>query len=248
MTSTLKWKIVFISLVILACMIGLFALPNFPKSLAIVRSNFSKQIKLGLDLQGGTHMILQVQVQEAVSQETDQTVDRLVRQLREKNIRYDEIRRQDDTHILVRNIAPDQFSQFRDMLNDVFKAEWDSASASGEISGYLLTMRPATVAAIQQQTMQQSLETIERRINALGLTEPTMQIIGVCLTEILGELPGEGDPTQAKAVIQAGGQLELRRVEDPTPYPSEAAALAAHNGILPPGTELVRGKAAPGQG
>ncbi len=109
-------------------------------------------------------------------------------------------------------------------------------------------MRPATIAAIQQQTMQQSLETIERRINALGLTEPTIQIIGGSQNEILVELPGEGDPTQAKAVIQAGGQLELRRVEDPTPYPSEAAALAAHNGILPPGTELVRGKAAPGQG
>ncbi len=248
MNPTLRWKIVFIVSVILICLYGLFGLPDLPKSLAIVKSNFSKQIKLGLDLQGGTHLILQVQVQEAISQETDQTVDRLTRQLREKNIRYDEIRRVDDTHILVRNIAPDQFSQFRDLLNDIFRTEWDSSPASGETSGYLLTMRPATIAAIQQQTMQQSLETIERRINALGLTEPTIQIIGGSQNEILVELPGEGDPTQAKAVIQAGGQLELRRVEDPTPYPSEAAALAAHNGILPPGTELVRGKAAPGQG
>ena len=248
MNPTLRWKIVFIVSVILICLYGLFGLPDLPKSLAIVKSNFSKQIKLGLDLQGGTHLILQVQVQEAISQETDQTVDRLTRQLRDKNIRYDEIRRVDDTHVLVRNIAPDQFSQFRDLLNDIFRTEWDSSPASGETSGYLLTMRPATIAAIQQQTMQQSLETIERRINALGLTEPTIQIIGGSQNEILVELPGEGDPTQAKAVIQAGGQLELRRVEDPTPYPSEAAALAAHNGILPPGTELVRGKAAPGQG
>ena len=248
MNPTLRWKIVFIVSVILICLYGLFGLPDLPKSLAIVKSNFSKQIKLGLDLQGGTHLILQVQVQEAISQETDQTVDRLTRQLRDKNIRYDEIRRVDDTHVLVRNIAPDQFSQFRDLLNDIFRTEWDSSPASGETSGYLLTMRPATIAAIQQQTMQQSLETIERRINALGLTEPTIQIIGGRQNEILVELPGEGDPTQAKAVIQAGGQLELRRVEDPTPYPSEAAALAAHNGILPPGTELVRGRAAPGQG
>ena len=248
MNPTLRWKIVFIVSVILICLYGLFGLPDLPKSLAIVKSNFSKQIKLGLDLQGGTHLILQVQVQEAISQETDQTVDRLTRQLRDKNIRYDEIRRVDDTHVLVRNIAPDQFSQFRDLLNDIFRTEWDSSPASGETSGYLLTMRPATIAAIQQQTMQLSLETIERRINALGLTEPTIQIIGGRQNEILVELPGEGDPTQAKAVIQAGGQLELRRVEDPTPYLSEAAALAAHNGILPPGTELVRGRAAPGQG
>jgi len=248
MNPTLRWKIVFIVSVILICLYGLFGLPDLPKSLAIVKSNFSKQIKLGLDLQGGTHLILQVQVQEAISQETDQTVDRLTRQLRDKNIRYDEIRRVDDTHVLVRNIAPDQFSQFRDLLNDIFRTEWDSSPASGETSGYLLTMRPATIAAIQQQTMQQSLETIERRINALGLTEPTIQIIGGRQNEILVELPGEGDPAQAKGVIQAGGQLELRRVEDPTPYLSEAAALAAHNGILPPGTELVRGRAAPGQG
>ncbi|HYL09973.1 MAG TPA: protein translocase subunit SecD [Candidatus Acidoferrales bacterium] len=250
MNPTLKWKIVFIVSVILICVYGLFGLPDVPKSVAIVKSNFAKQIKLGLDLQGGTHLILQVQVQEAISQETDQTVDRLTRQLRDKNIRYDEIRRVDDTHILVRNVAPDQFSQFHDLLNDVFRSEWDSGPASGEASGYLLTMRPATIAAIQQQTMQQSLETIERRINALGLTEPTIQIIGGSQNEILVELPGEGDPAQARSVIQAGGQLELRRVEDPTPYPSEAAALGAHNGILPPGTELVRGKSssAPGQG
>ncbi len=250
MNPTLKWKAIFIVGVILTCVYGLLGLPSFPTSWAKVKENFSKQIKLGLDLQGGTHLILQVQVQEAVSQETDRTVDRLTRQLRDKTIRYDEIRRVDNTHILVRNIAPDQFSQFRDLLNDIFRTDWDSNPASGETSGYLLTMRPATIAAIQQQTMQQSLETIERRINALGLTEPTIQMIGGSQAEILVELPGEGDPTQAKAVIQAGGQLELRRVEDPTPYPSEAAALAAHNGILPSGTELVRGKssAAGGQG
>ena len=56
------------------------------------------------------------------------------------------------------------------------------------------------------------------------------------------QLPGEGDPARAKQVIQAGGQLELKLVEDPNPYPSEAAALAAHAGILPPGTEIVSGR------
>jgi len=74
------------------------------------------------------------------------------------------------------------------------------------------------------------------------LTEPTIQIHGRNDNEILVQLPGEGDPSRAKAVIQAGGQLELRLVEDPSPYPSQAAALAAHGGILPPGTELVPGR------
>src|SRR5438034_10210838 len=129
MNPNLKWKALFIFVVILFCIYFLFGYPVFPTSVAQIKDNFSKQIKLGLDLQGGTHLILQVQVQEAVSQETDQTVDRLVRQLRDKNIRYDEIRRVDDTHILVRNIAPDQFSQFRDLLNDVFRTESDSTPA-----------------------------------------------------------------------------------------------------------------------
>ena len=90
--------------------------------------------------------------------------------------------------------------------------------------------------------MTQSLETIERRVNALGLTEPTIQLHGRKDNEILVQLPGEGDPERVKGVIQAGGQLELKLVEDPNPYPSEAAALAAKGGVLPAGTELLKGR------
>ncbi len=247
MNPNLKWKALFIAGVILLCVYGLVALPDFPTSRAQVKENFTRRIKLGLDLQGGTHLILQVQVQEAVSLHTDQTVDRLTTQLREKNIRYEEIRKVDDTRILVRNLAPEQSGAFRDLTRDIFP-EWDQAPAPGETSGYVLTMRPAMVANIQKQTLDQSEETIRRRIDALGLTEPTIQQHGRGENEILVQLPGEGDPTRAKGVIQAGGQLELRRVSDVTPHPSEAAALAAHGGVLPPGTELVRGKYEGGPG
>src|SRR6202045_2542581 len=112
MNPNLKGKALFIVVVVLGCVYGLMCLPTFPTSVAQLKDNFAHQIKLGLDLQGGTHLILQVQVQEAIAQETDQTVDRISTQLREKNIRYDEVRRVDDTHIIVRNIAPDQLSQF----------------------------------------------------------------------------------------------------------------------------------------
>jgi preprotein translocase subunit SecD len=90
--------------------------------------------------------------------------------------------------------------------------------------------------------MDQSIETIKSRIDALGLTEPIVAPYGQGDNEIIVELPGEGDPVRAKSVIQAGGQLEIRLAVDPTPYPSEAAAQAAHNGVLPPNTELVPGK------
>jgi preprotein translocase subunit SecD len=243
MNPNLKWRALFILAVIMACFVGLFGFPTFPPtSLAQLKDNFAHQIKLGLDLQGGTHLILQVQVQEAVAQETDQTVDRLTNQLRAKNIRYDEIRRVDDTHILIRNLDSAQLSQFRDIVNAQYGNVWDLTPAAGEPSGYTMTLRPSAIAAIQEQTMTQSLETIERRINALGLTEPTIQLHGRKDNEILVQLPGEGDPSRAKAVIQAGGQLELRLVEDPVAYSSQAEALAKHGGVLPPGTELVPGR------
>ena len=243
MNPNLKWKVLFIAAVILLCIYGLIGLPTFPTSTAEIKKNFSKQIKLGLDLQGGTHLVLQVQVQEAVAQETDQMVDRLTRQLRDKNIRYDEIRRVDDTHILVRNVETSQTSAFRDLVQQQYGALWESAPAAGEQSAYTLTLRPSAVANIQTATMAQEVETIEQRINALGLTEPTIQLRGRNDNEILVQLPGEDDPEQAKKVIQAGGQLELRLVEDPRAYSSKVEALAAHNGVLPPGTEILPGDA-----
>jgi preprotein translocase subunit SecD len=241
MNSNLRWKAIFITLVVLLCVFGLIGLPAFPTSLAQLRDNVSKRIKLGLDLQGGTHLILQVQVNEAAGLQTDQSIDHLTTQLRDKNIRYDELRKLGDTQILVHNLAPDGAAGFRDLVASAFP-EWDIAPAPGEQSGYVLTMKPSTLVAIQAQTMSQSEDTIRRRIDALGLTEPYVAPYGQGDNEIIVELPGEGDPTRAKSVIQAGGQLELRRVADANPYPSQAAAQGAHGGIMPAGTELMGSK------
>jgi preprotein translocase subunit SecD len=239
MNPNLKWKALFILAVILFCLYFLFGYPTFPTSLAQVKENFGKQIKLGLDLQGGTHLILQVQVQEAIAQETDTTVDRFTTALRNKNVHYDEVRRADDTHILVRNIDPSQYSVLSDIVATQYNNVWDIAPAAGETNSYTLTLRPGAIAAIQEQTVTQSLETIAQRINQLGLTEPTIQLHGRKDNEILVQLPGVGDPAEAKAVIQAGGQLELRLVNDPATYPSVATYMAQHT-VLPAGDELVQ--------
>jgi preprotein translocase subunit SecD len=241
MSSNLKWKAIFIAAVILVCFVGLVGIPDVPKSPATLKSNFAQRIKLGLDLQGGTHLILQVQVQEAISQETDQVLDNVTKALRDKTIRYDEVRKLSDTQILVHNLAPEQAGAARNIITDQFP-DWDVAPAPGEPSGYLLTMKPSHIADISQRTMDQAEETIRRRIDALGLTEPLVAPYGQGDNEIIVELPGEGDPNRAKGVIQAGGQLELHLVLDSTPYPSEAAAMAAHGGVLPPNSQLVQGK------
>src|SRR5215467_3683047 len=239
MNPNLKWKALFILAVIVFCIYFLFGYPTFPTSFAQMKGNFRNQIQLGLDLQGGTHLILQVQVQEAIAQETDTTVDRITTALRSKNVHYDEVRRVDDTHILVRNIDPSQYSVLSDLVGTQYNNVWDIAPAAGETNSYTLTLRPGAIAALQEQTVTQSLETIAQRINALGLTEPTIQLHGRKDNEILVQLPGVGDPAEAKRVIQAGGQLELRLVQDPATYHSVADYMGQHT-VLPSGTELVQ--------
>lgn len=242
MNAQLRWKFIFISFVVLLCIYGIIGLPSFPTSLAQVRDNLADRIKLGLDLKGGSHLVLQVQVDEAIGLRCDQAVDDLNKQVHDKNINVGEIRRLSNTQILVRNVDPATSGAFRDLVTTQF-TDWSITPAAGEQNGYLLTMKPTVMADIKTQTMDQSLETITRRINALGLTEPTIAFTGREDNEILVQLPGEGDPSRAKSVIQAGGQLALTLVLDDQTYSSEAAALAAHNGILPAGAEVLPGRA-----
>jgi preprotein translocase subunit SecD len=249
MGSQLKWKFIFIALVVLVCAFGLIGLPQLPTSFGQVKQNLADRIRLGLDLKGGSNLVLQVQVDEAIGQRCDEAIDQLKKILHDKNVNFGEVRRVDDTHVLVRDIAPSSASPFRDLINDQF-TDWAMSPAAGENNGYLLAMKPTVVKDLRTQTMDQALETITRRINALGLTEPTIAFTGRADNEILVQLPGEGDPTRAKSVIQAGGQLQLKLLADEQTYPSQIAALAAHGGVLPAGTEIVPGKSesnAPGQ-
>lgn len=242
MTSQLRWKFILIAIVVLICFFGLLGMPELPTSLGQVRQNLADRIKLGLDLKGGSNLVLQVQVQEAIGQRCDEAIDQLKKSLHDKIPSFNgEIRRVDDTHVLARNVDPAVSGSFRDLINDQF-ADWTISPAAGENNGYLLTMKPSVVQDLRTETMDQALETITRRINALGLTEPTIAFTGRGDNEILVQLPGEGDPTRAKSVIQAGGQLQLKLLADEQTYPSQPAALAAHGGVLPQGTEIVSGK------
>ncbi len=248
MSSQIKWKFVLVAAVILACIYGLIGLPQFPTSLAQIKSNLTDRIKLGLDLKGGSHLVLQVQLEEAVAQRCNEAHDDLIQQLHSKNVTFSEVRQVDDTHILVRGVDPSASGSLRDLITSQF-TDWAMSPAPGEVNAFLLTMKPSVISDINSETMNQALETITRRINALGLTEPTIAFTGRGNDEILVQLPGVGDPTAAKEVIQAGGQLSLVRVAD-GPFASETEALSKYGGVLPAGTVLVPGKpevATPGQ-
>src|SRR5271154_2355083 len=129
MNSQLKWKFVFIVLVLLACIYGVIGLPVFPTSMAQVKENLASRIQLGLDLKGGSHLVLQVQLDEAIGQRCDQTIDQLSKQLHDKNIGFGEIRRVDDTHIEVRDVAPATSGSFRDLITNQF-SDWTMAPSA----------------------------------------------------------------------------------------------------------------------
>src|ERR1700720_3471591 len=139
MSSDLRWKFILIAAIILICIFGIVGLPEFPTSAKQLKENLADRIKLGLDLKGGSHLVLQVQVDEAIGQRCDQAVDQITKQVHEKNIAVGEIRRVDDTHILVRNVDPNTSGTFRDLVSNQF-ADWAMAPAAGEQNGYLLTM------------------------------------------------------------------------------------------------------------
>ena len=116
-------------IIILICIFGVIGLPEFPTSATQVKQNLADRIKLGLDLKGGSHLVLQVQVDEAIGQRCDETIDALTKQLHEKNVIVGEIRRVDDTHILVRNVDPATSATFRDLVNNQFP-DWSYVSRS----------------------------------------------------------------------------------------------------------------------
>src|ERR1700730_16714743 len=130
MSSDLRWKFILIAIIILLCIFGVVGMPEFPTSANQLKQNLADRIKLGLDLKGGSHLVLQVQVDEAMGQRCDQTVDLLNKQLHEKNINVGEIRRVSDTQILVLNVAPATSAAFRDLVTNQFP-EWSFAPAAG---------------------------------------------------------------------------------------------------------------------
>jgi preprotein translocase subunit SecD len=115
---------------------------------------------------------------------------------------------------------------------------------------YRMNMKPSALIDLKRNTVSQERDTIERRVNALGLTEPTVQDYGSSdkKSEILVELPGIDDPAHAKEFIGSAAQLKIVEVKDRNSWKSREEALAAKGGILPLGTELVSWPAGAGNG
>ncbi|MBI2818818.1 MAG: protein translocase subunit SecD [Acidobacteria bacterium] len=237
MPSNLGKRTLFILAVMLVSVYGVIGLPT---SMRELRKNMQERISLGLDLSGGTHLILQVNVQDAINAEADQTIERLKQTLDQRQVTYAAMTRIDakditeDGGILIEGVPPEQNTALREAI-DQTELNW---ILTPESNGYRLTLRQPVLADIRQRTLAQSVETIRNRIDRLGVTEPTIQERGQGEFEILVQLPGVDDPQRVKELIQTTALLEIKKVED-GPYPSRESALSSRSGVLPSGTELL---------
>lgn len=249
MNKTLIWRAVVIVVVVL---LSLYGIVGLPKSWQQLQANMRENIRLGLDLRGGSHLILQVQVQDAVKVEADQVMDRLREALRKAGVDWTAMERNDPSsieeadniQIQVRGIPEARTADFRRIVAESFP-QWVLTPVGA--TDYRLTMRPSELMALKRDTVERSIRTIEQRINGLGLTEPVIQQHGRAEAEyeILVQLPGVDDPARVKNIMQTAAMLEICEVLG-GPYASQEQALAQHGGVLPPNSRLVR--MAPGRG
>ena len=243
MQKNLTWRTVIIVVTILVCIIGII---GFPKSTADLKRNWQNNIRLGLDLKGGSHLVLQVQVQDAVKAEADQSIDRLKDDLKKQNINWASIDRNDpqrvedadNIEITIKGIPATQSSAFRSVINERY-AEWVLTAQNS--TDYTLRMKPSDMVALKRDTVERTIQTISNRINQLGLAEPSVQQYGRAGDEyqVLVQLPGVDDPARVKELIGTAAVLEITDVKD-GPYASREAALAQHGGVLPLNTKLVK--------
>jgi preprotein translocase subunit SecD len=248
MTRKLQWKAALILAVVLACAYGIIGLPN---SRTQLMANLRKNIRLGLDLKGGSHLILEVQVQDAAKAEADQTIDLLKEELRKASLDYSSMDRNDPAsveetdsiQINVKGIPVTQSGDFRRLVTERFPT-WLLTPVSS--TDYRINMRPTDLLAMKGETVERSIRTIEQRINGLGLTEPVIQQHGRADAEfeILVQLPGVDDPARVKQIMQTAALLEISEVRD-GPFSSPEQAMAKHGGVLPLNTKLMKG--APGR-
>jgi preprotein translocase subunit SecD len=243
MTSNVKFKTAVIVAVILACLYGIIGIPKSKDELI---ANWKKNIHLGLDLSGGTQLVMQVQLQDAFKAYADTTIDRLRQELQKDNInptgdltRNDPatLEDADKIEIDVKGIPGDKTSAFRNVVNDQF-SDWVPTALNS--TDYKLTMKPSESLKLKQDTMTQTMATIERKINALGLAESSVQPTGRsdAEAELLVQLPGVDDPAHVKQLLQTQAVLEWDEVKD-GPFPTREEALSKHGGILPLNTKLV---------
>ena len=195
-----------------------------------LRSLHAQPMYLGLDLRGGVHFLMQVDMKAALTQKAESLSGDIRTLLRDKDIRHSGIRR-DDKSVSVRFRDAAARTAARPLLTDSLPdLAWvDGADESGDVT-LVGTLKPTSERAIQEQALKQNITTLHNRINELGVAEPVIQQQG--LDRIVVQLPGVQDTAKAKDIIGRTATLEVRMVDEST---EAQAALAG--GMVPFGSE-----------
>ncbi len=242
MNKNLLAKTILIIAVLIAFLFGIFGIPSSLSGKGLLAA-LQGRIHLGLDLKGGTHLILQVQVNDAINADTDRAVERLKEALKSGNVAFGEISKPDPQNhpelIQIKGVPPESSSELRRIVSEKLP---DYELGSGVENSWTVTMKPSVANDTKKKAVQQAIETIRNRIDQLGVSEPVIQEHGLGDYQILVQLPGVDDPARVKEIMQSTAMLEIRQAVG-GPYPSEQAAMQASGGVLPPDTVLMKGTA-----
>jgi preprotein translocase subunit SecD len=233
MQRNLRWKMILILALLLVC-VWFFISPR-EKGARL----FSK-INLGLDLKGGIHLVLQVVTDDALNQELLQDSDRIAQELKSKNIPFAASKKENGYSVDLSGIDPARESEVRTYLDTTYNRKYTVRSTTVEgKTNFSLALMGSYIRDTRESTVRQALETIRRRVDALGVTEPSLQIYGGpgqdVQDQIIVELPGVDDPDRVKSLIENTAQLELRLVKKDQggPFSSIESALQANGGKIP---------------
>jgi preprotein translocase subunit SecD len=241
MGKNLAGKSAFIVAVLVIFCFGIVGIPH-----GGLTQSIKDRIHLGLDLKGGTHLVLEVHVAEAIASATDRDVARLEADLQKAGVAGATVGKTDPSRpqtIIVSGIPAAKLSDARGVLQGSDYANYDVATTADGNSA--LTMKLGAVRDLETRTLDTSIETIRERIDKLGVSEPVIQKYGLGENQILVELPGVDDPARVEEIIQSTAKLSIHAVTG-GPYETDQAALQANNGVIPPDSMLVHGTGSAG--
>ena len=206
------------------------ALNLVSRSPAWLTALHARPMYLGLDLRGGVHFMLQVDMQAALTKRAEALAGDLRTTLRDKGLRHGGVRRDGQT---VEVLLPDEatLTAVRNLVADQFPEL--QASSAPDANGFKLTLaiKPEAARRVQEQALKQNILTLHNRINELGVAEPVIQQQG--LDRIIVQLPGVQDTAKAKDILGRTATLEVRMVDES----AEARAAEAGTGPVPFGSE-----------
>jgi preprotein translocase subunit SecD len=185
---------------------------------------------LGLDLRGGVHFLMQVDMKSALTKKAESLTGDLRTLLRDKSIRHTGISRDGNT-VDVRFRDKTMLDGAKKLLNDQLPDLIWTETVEGDSFKLAGALKPQAARAVQDQALKQNITTLHNRVNELGVAEPVIQQQGA--DRVVVQLPGVQDTAKAKDIIGRTATLEVRLVDDS----AEAAAAAVGSGPVPFGTE-----------